>query len=211
MNFRCPIHIVLSVLMVGLLTAPCLATDYNEAISGDLSNSGLTPTSIGSLTLGANSVLGTTGRGGNGLDRDYFTFTVPANFTLVSMTELSGTTVGGDVSFIGVQAGNKVTVGTNPTSAAGLLGWTHYGVADINVDILPRMGVPSFGSTGFTTPLSAGNYAFWVQDFNVGVFTYGFRLGVQAVPEPGSLALFTGLGVGGSLLTFSRLKKRRIV
>ena len=210
MNFRCLIHPVLSMLAVGLLTAPCLATDYNEATSGDFANSGSAPTSIGSLTPGSNNIFGTTGRGNTGLDRDYFTFTVPVNSFLVSMTELPGTTVGGDVSFIGVQAGNKVTVGTNPSSAAGLLGWTHYGVADINVDILPRMGVSSFGSTGFTTPLGAGDYAFWLQDFNGGAFTYGFRLGVTAVPEPGSLALFMGLGMGGSLLTFSRMKRRRI-
>ena len=209
MNFRCLTYPVLSVLAVGLLTAPCFATDYNEAVLGDFSNFGSTPTSIGSLTPGANNVLGTTGRGNAGLDRDYFTFTVPVNSLLVSMTELPGTTVGGDVSFIGVQAGNKVTVGTNPSSAAGLLGWTHYGVADINVDILPRMGVSSFGSTGFTTPLGAGDYAFWLQDFNPGAFAYGFRLGVTVVPEPGSLALFVGMGAGGSLLAFSRLRRRR--
>ena len=46
---------------------------YNEAISGDLANSGLTPTGV-TVTLGSNQILGTTG----GTDRDYFTFSVPA-------------------------------------------------------------------------------------------------------------------------------------
>ncbi len=184
----------------GTCALPCLATDYNEAVSGDLSNLGLAPTAIGRLTPGSNSVFGTTGRGAAGLDRDYFTITIPAGYNLVSLTELPGTTVGGNVSFLGVQAGTQVTVPSSPSNAVGLLGWTHYGSDDILTNLLPRMGVPSLGSTGFSIPLAAGEYSFWIQDFNAGRFTYGFDFGVQAVPEPGSLAPLLGIGTGAFFL-----------
>ena len=187
-------------LACGLLASPCLAIDYNEAVSGDFSNVGLNPTSLGTLTLGSNQTLGTTGRGNAGLDRDYFTFNVPSGLRLVSLIELPGTISGG-VSFIGLQAGSQVTLPTNTSSAAGLLGWTHYGPGDVNTDILPRMGIASNGSSGFTTPLGAGNYSLWIQDFNTGQFSYGFRFGVQAaVPEPGSIALLVGVSAMGALM-----------
>lgn len=194
------------VLSCGLLASPCLAIDYNEAVSGDFSNSGLNPTPLGSLTLGSNQTLGTTGRGSTGMDRDYFTFNVPSGYELTSLTELSGTISGG-VSFIGLQAGSQVTVPTNANSAAGLLGWTHYSPNDINSDILPRMSVPSFGSSGFTIPLGAGDYSLWIQDFNSGQFPYGFQFGVQAVvPEPGSVALLMGLGLSSVGVLLRRRK-----
>lgn len=185
----------LTALICGVSAAPCFAVDYSEAVSGDLSNSGLAPTSLGILTIGANNVFGTTGRGSNGLDRDYFTFNVPIGYQWTSLTEIAGTGVGGNVSFLGLQAGNQVTVPTNAATAAGLLGWTHYGAISVDTDIMPDMAISSNGSAGFTTPLGAGNYSVWIQDFNAGQFSYGFRLGVQAVPEPGSFGLLVVLGL----------------
>jgi hypothetical protein len=72
---------------------------------------------------------------------------------LGSITELPGTQVGGALSFIGMEAGPQVTVSPDATTAAGLLGWAHYGPADINTNILPAMGIPAEGSSGFTAPL----------------------------------------------------------
>lgn len=60
------------------------------------------------------------------------------------------------------------------------------------------MALASNGSAGFTTPLGAGSYSIWTQDFNAGQFSYGFRVGVAAAPEPGSVALLIGLGVSGA-------------
>ncbi len=185
------------------------ATDYLESTSGDFSNDGLHPTSIGAVTAGSNSIFGSTGRGTSGLDRDYFTLTVPAGFEITLLTELPGTSVGGSFSFIGLESGTQVTLPTNTATAAGLLGWTHYGVGDINTDILPRMGISSNGSTGFTPPLGAGSYSFWIQDFNAGVFNYGFNIGVQSIPEPGSAGLLLGSGCGIGLFAFSGLKRKR--
>jgi hypothetical protein len=98
------------------------------------------------------------------------------------------------VSFIGLQAGNQVTVPTSATDATGLLGWWHYSQADINTNILPEMAIPSTGSSGFSVPLGAGTYSFWIQDFNTGPLSYGFDLAVAPVPEPAtSSAVVAGL------------------
>lgn len=188
------------------------ATVYDEAGSGDLSNSGLSPTGI-TVADGSNQIFGTTGRGTAGIDRDYFTFTISSGFDLASLTVLPGTTSGG-LSFIGLQAGNQVTLPTNTSDATGLLGWWLYGPADINTDLLPEMAVPAQGSSGFSVPLAAGTYSVWVQDFNRGTFNYGFDLAVApvaATPEPSTYGLaLTALGFA-AMAGFHRRKRRRMV
>src|SRR5947209_6118320 len=109
MRFEWLIRTVVAALTLGPLSTAYAASTYSEAIAGDLSNSGLTPTVL-SFTAGSNQVSGTTGRGSNGIDRDYFTFTVPSGNQLTSILELAGTSVGGAISFIGIQAGPQVTV-----------------------------------------------------------------------------------------------------
>src|ERR1700733_6275942 len=88
------------------LTFPAIGSSiYNESIDGDLSNVGTTPTVL-TFSAGSNEGLGTTGRSASGVDRDYFTFTVPTGYLLSSLTVLPGTTVGGAASFIGMEAGS---------------------------------------------------------------------------------------------------------
>jgi hypothetical protein len=158
------------------------AVIYDEAMSGDFSNSGLTPTVL-SVAGGSNQIFGSTGSVG-GIDRDYWTFAIPDGLQLTSIVVLPGTVARGVVSFIGMQAGTQVTLPTNTSTATGLLGWYHYGVSDIDSDILGAMSVPSLGSSGFARPLGAGNLAFWVQDFNVGLSPYGFDFQLEPVPTP---------------------------
>ena len=177
---------------------------YNEAISGDLSGSGLTPTIL-TVALGSNQLLGTTGNTGVA-DRDYFTFTVPGGAQLTGITVLPGTT-SGNISFLGMQAGNQVTLPTNTPTAAGLLGWRHYSPADINTDILPLMAVPASGSSGFTVPLGSGSYAFWLQDTSPGTFTYGFDFAVAA-PEPESYTTVVP-ALGALLFILGRRRRTR--
>jgi hypothetical protein len=189
---------------VGLLLA-CAASfsahavTYNEAVNGDLSNVGSSPTFI-ALSSGANQVIGTTGNPGTGIDRDYFTVTVGAGQQLTSLRVLAGTVPLG-LAFLGVQGGNQVTVSPTSGSATGLLGWTHYAAADIGNNILPRIGTGA-GASGFTGALPAGNYAFWIQDFNAGASTYALELTVAAVPEPATtLSLLAGLAALVALRT----------
>ncbi len=84
------------------------ATIYSEATSGDLSNSGLSPTAL-SVAPGSNQIFGATGRGSTGIDLDYFTITVPSGLALAGLIVLPGTQSGGAFSFIGMQAGPQFT------------------------------------------------------------------------------------------------------
>jgi hypothetical protein len=170
------------------------AVVYDESITGDLSNSGARPTVV-HVGLGSNLILGSTGFGAAGIDRDYFSITVPSGAALSSLTVLPGTSVGGDATFIGVQVGPQVTVATDASTATGLLGWMHYGPGNVDRDILPRIGTGD-GATGFTGLLGPGTYSFWVQDFDSAPVTYDFDLALTAavaVPEPG---MYAALAVG---------------
>jgi hypothetical protein len=203
-------RLCLITLTIGLSSSAFGGTIWNEADNGDLSNSGLAPTAVGPLTVGSNEIFGSTGSSASGVvDLDYFVITVPTGFVVNSLNVLPGTQAGGSVSFIGVEAGPQVTVSPDATSAAGLLGWTHYGPANINMDILPAMSIASEGSSGFTPPLGAGQYSFWIQELSVGAFQYGFDLELAAassVPEPGTLSLMVvGLAVGFPLLARRRV------
>jgi hypothetical protein len=183
---------------------------YNESVSGDLSNSGTAPTVL-TIAVGSNQVFGTTGKTNSIVDRDYFTFTVPAGDMLSAITVLPGTQTLGNLglSFIGMEAGPEVTVGTSPPDASGLLGWLHYGTGDIGADILPLMGSAGDGASGFTPPLPSGTYSFWVQEASAGTVNYGFDFSV-ATPEPGSQAmLLVGLGLLFASFVFRNGPARR--
>jgi hypothetical protein len=184
------LHFLLVASAVNLVSTLHAQVAWNEALNGDFSNSGLTPTFV-TLGPGSNNIFGVTGNPGSGAlgsgtDRDYLTITVPVGLQLTSLSVLPGTVAGG-LSFLGLQSGNKVTLPTNAASAAGLLGWTHYSTADAGSDVFARMGIAANGSSGFTAPLGAGDYSFWIQDFNAGAFNYGFQFVV--IPEPTAIAL----------------------
>src|SRR5271156_4542467 len=132
-HMRMSIFLLAGVFLYG--TAAHGDTIYNESVSGDLSNNGLAPTLL-TVSLGLNDLFGTTGKTGTVVDRDYFTFTVPQGMYLTAITVLPGTeTLGpnGD-SFLGIESGPQVTVLPNATTAAGLLGWFHYGTGDIGLN-----------------------------------------------------------------------------
>lgn len=166
------------------------AVVWDEAVDGDLSNSGLAPSFV-ALSAGSNQVLGVTGRDvpGGTVDREYFSITVPVGHVLSAMLLLPGSGIIGGASFIGLQAGPLFTVPSNTPDATGMLGWWLYDVGTVGSDLLPLMAVPSNGSSGFSVPLGAGNYSFWVQETGVGAAPYSFDLQVTAVPELPSLAL----------------------
>lgn len=181
------------------------AADWNEAVNGDLSGVGLAPTAL-SLATGGNAVRGTTGRAfaGGPVDLDYFTVVVPAGHELSELNVLADTLALGDGSFIALMTGSTFTVPPTTATAAGLLGWTLFSDTNIGDDLLGFMSTPSFGSSGFSPPLPAGSYSFWVQETAVGVSTYALSLVVTAVPEPA-----TALAMLGGLAMLAAALKRR--
>jgi len=180
------------------------AADLNEASFGDLSNDRLAPTRwvLDTVTPGPapgvwNNVLsGKTGRSSAGVvDRDYIHVVVPQGQQWVALRVGNQTQSGGaGGSFIGLAAGASMPVPPDAASAAGLLGWRHYGTADRNTDILPLMAVPFAGSSGFAVPLPAGDYTLWIQELATGSFDYRFNLQLSPVPEPTGAALLA-LGI----------------
>jgi hypothetical protein len=186
--------ILMPLLLGGLVSSGnVFAASWNENSNGDLSNNGLSP-SILNLNIGTNSVIGNFGAG----DLDYISVIVPFGTQLTALQYGEGNIIGGVRSFIGVQAGNVMTVLPTATSAEGLLGWAHYQEATVGTNFLPDIG-QGYGATGFTGPLSAGAYTFWIQDTSnqSGLkFSWDFVLSATPVPEQETYALLlAGLGV----------------
>ncbi|MCC6713804.1 MAG: hypothetical protein IT496_01090 [Gammaproteobacteria bacterium] len=181
------------------------AAVWAEPSGGDLfSNDGLNPTLV-TLDAGVNTIRGTTGFT-NVVDRDYFYFTLGAGQQLDSIFLRPVTEVGSQVSFIGVQSGNQLTVNPTGGNPAGLLGYALYSLGQIDTNILDDIGNNMLhpGTTGFSGPLGPGTYAFWVQDTAFGTFNYNYEFNVSGdpipTPLPGAyLAMLGGMGVLGLL------------
>lgn len=176
------------------------ATLYDESVSGDLSTISGSPSSL-TFGFGSNEVHGTTGRDGGTqlVDRDYFTFVVPAGGNLQAIRILAGTAGGGTgSSFIGIGSGSSLLDPTTavPALAASLLGYTLYSSSDIGNNILPRLAA-SGGSTppaiGFSG-LGPGTYTLWVQETGTGSFNYA--MDVVITPEPATWGLMAAAFAG---------------
>lgn len=185
---------------------------HSEAVSGDFSGNPDSPTPV-TFSVGDNEVTGTTGNTASVVDRDFFTFTVPADSRLVSITMLQGTTSAGpgNKSFIGIIAGNSfgATIPAGPAGAATLLGYHHYEPSEVGTDILDDIGVGlSFAPPiGFTGPLSAGTYSAWIQETVAdSSVSYGFNFRVASVPDSGP-GIWASLGLVG-LLAFRQRQAR---
>jgi len=163
---------------------------FDEARDGDASDDRFSPTMV-SLAGGVNTIRGSFGQSPtiDVHDLDYITFTVPEGFQLESFM-LQTASVGGAFSFVGLQAGPIIAIPADWTSIeTPLLGWAHFGTADVGQDLLEYMRV-SPGSVGFSGPLSAGTYALWIMELDTSEpHTYSFGLGVSAIPAPSVLAV----------------------
>jgi hypothetical protein len=173
-------------------SAAWTASAWDEAVNGDLSNSGLAPTQL-TFGVGSNTVTGTTGNANQG-ERDYFSFVIQPGRQLDAIVVLPGTFVSGTVSFMGIQAGPQVT----GMSAANLLGFAHYGNDSVGQDILPQV---------IGAPLGPGTYAVWLQETG-GIIDYGFDFQVVQtaadVPVPA-----VAIAVLGALLGLAGLRRLR--
>jgi hypothetical protein len=198
------------------LAANANATNYDEGVQGDLSDSAAAPTDLGALTLGDNLIVGSSipsGSpipGGHGAltvqDNDFFTFAISRGEVL-SQFVLRGdsTIVSGDRFFLGIYAGTTSPVDPTNPSPAGLLGYTLPGAPQIGTDLLPALAAsdePGFPPlpTHFSGSLPAGNYTVWLVDGDSPV-DYDLDLTVSPVPEPATwVVMMAGLGLTGAVL-----------
>jgi hypothetical protein len=175
----------IALLCICLVTSPAFALDYTESADGDFSNDRTTPTFWGALPVGSSLLTGTT----NSSDLDYFTINIPSgeNLSGLKMVSFDGGDGGDETAFIGVQIGTTMTVPPDAQTAAGLLGWSHFGpgVGDVGQDILPFIGSQGFGSTGFVPPLLSNNYTFWIQQLGFDPTAYQFEFIVSAAGTTG--------------------------
>lgn len=196
MNFRRNIGVLVSALACAGAVSAQSSTVWDESLQGDLSSTGLQPTSL-AMAAGANRILGVVGDGGLGVDRDYFSFTVPVGAVLSAVMLLNNTFVSGGASFIAIQAGPQVSVTPTGGGADALLGYGHYTTDQVNTDILPSI---VFGPV---STLPSGVYSVWVQDTG-GPAPYGFDFIMTAVPEPAAL----GMMLAGLVLVGSTRRRR---
>jgi hypothetical protein len=169
---------------------------WDEATQGDLSSDGLAPTVL-TIGEGINTVLGSVGSSGAGVDRDYFSFSVSAGWQLSAMILRPETGVSGSASFLAIQAGPQVTVSPTGAGAAALLGYVLYSPDQIGNNLLQDMALPG-------GVLGSGTYSVWVQELG-GLSPYGLDLIAAEVPEPGSAALLLA-----GMLGTTALKRRAV-
>jgi len=162
--------------------APFPASDYAESVNGDLSGNRLTPTNLGILKIGSNTVAGSTING----DLDYYRVHVPVGTQMTQMN-LTHFASEDDLGFIALQNGTQFTETNNAPNVANILGYTHFGstatLALVGTDILDNIGTGA-GSIGFSPPLPAGDYTFWVQQTDVISVAYRFDMVLTNIGGP---------------------------
>lgn len=147
-----------------------------NVVTNDLSDDRFNPTPL-VLTECQNDVIAYFGETDvlDVFDRDFFVVNVPAGFELSNVILTAGD-VGGAVAFLAVASGSSIPMLNN---AGVLLGWSHFGSADVGLDLLPAMGGAS-GAIQFIPPLPSGPYTFWSQEIDTGrVYSYSLRLVIR--------------------------------
>ena len=175
-----------ALLACGLSSPAGAVSLWDEGINGELSANGLAPSSASITGAGTWTLTGTTGAG----DRDYLAVNLAPGLSIAQLKLV--TYVSADaVSFIGAQAGSTFTEPPAGTNVANLLGYTHFGDALLDTNILDDI-CAGIGAGGCTPPLSGSDYSWWIQQLG-GATSYSFDFMV-IVPEPGT-GLLAGLGL----------------
>ena len=189
-------------LLLAGVAARASAASYSEGMQGDLSDDRLAPT-VWVLENGANALSADFGNG----DLDYFAIHIAPGYALQSLILEPSTVTGSGLSFAAFEAGPVMTV-SPVTAPTGLNGWTHFSSAQFGTDILDNFAT-GWGTLGFSMPLPAGVYTFWVQEIESGEglrYDFTFNVAPVVVPLPAGVGVvlhalaLLGLGRGGALL-----------
>lgn len=178
---------VVAGVLIGICAAPALAdVVWDEDIDGSLSTDRFNTTDFGTLSQGSNNLICDTQ---SGISK-FFTFTIAEGEELAAII-LDDWISEDDLGFLGVVQGDFFSVDPANPDVTQLLGYVHHGETFVGQDILPAMGQGP-GSQGFSGPLGAGDYSFWIRQGGSELTTQDLNFVVT--PGPGALAL---LGLGG--------------
>lgn len=186
------------------------ASDYSEAVNGELSGAGDSPTAI-SLSLGLNTISGKMGRGAalpGATDADIWTFNI-GNGQQLSAVTFTRFSPGGSVvtgSFLAIAAGKSIAQNSAASHLSNMLvssAGEVLGTLASQKQFSAGFGSPA-GPSGVTSPLGAGDYTMWFQEAGQASVDYTITFDVQAVPEPSVFAL-GALGLGA--VAFLRKKR----
>ena len=175
----------------GLIVSCTQAATYSEISDGDLSNVHTNPTPF-ALSAGTNVLTATTGLDG---DLEYVRIDVPAGTRLTSLVPQSYSSVSPGI-FIGMRFGSSIPTDSCCTTSGDLSGHTVVGplFGNVGLDILPEMGT-AFGAMGFTPPLPAGPYTFWIEQAGDVETNYQLNFDVELLASTGVVGDYNSDGV----------------
>lgn len=148
---------------------------FDEAVDGEITNDPSNPLPL-QLANGDNRIVASV----VAPDRDYITMNVPAGHELGTIT-LESYVSANSRSFIGVQIGTLFTEDASNPAVENLLGYAHFGTDMLGSNIISALSTGA-GSQGFTPPLSAGDYTFWIQE--TGSAEVNFTLNFELTETP---------------------------
>jgi hypothetical protein len=199
MHFRTIILAAVAVFaVVGISSLAQAAVIHNEAVNGDLTDfvevdPWLTAgTSLGTLSVGENTILGNFGTWAGDDASDVFTFEIPVGFQLdsIDLTYIdNGASDGG--SYMAIQGGTTLgtgmsTVGQNLSNA----------LVDSSCDLLAMFEAgPAYGGIGLAGPLLAGDYTIGLHEIH-SVIDYQMVFHMSPVPEPATIGMLACGGMG---------------
>ena len=183
-------HFLALLIAIGFAGVSNADISYNELVSGDLASDVATPTDLGLVDLGKNTISGTLLNSVN-FDPDVFSFTVAAGqqLDMVSLTSLSST---GERHFLAFHNGPL-----NQSLASENWITTLVDSSDLDDNFLTIGSLENtYGGTGLPGgPVGAGTYHIWLQETDGQDYDYTFSVSTsQAIPEPSS-AVVALLGI----------------
>jgi len=152
------------------------ATFYSEAISGDLSGLITSPTSIGQLQPGENSIIGSINEGGS-FNADVFTFSIIPGYTLTSL--VFNINSSSENHFLAMSDETTLDADVDYLLFASLVTDAQNG----NNLLATESDGGNQSGIGYSLPLSAGDYSLWFQETSENTVDYTFTLTAVAIPE----------------------------